>query len=342
MKQDKSLSLLIGLTAGIILLAVVGLLLVQNPSAPLPWEKPTETSTPSPIPPTWTETATATSTGTRRPTRTPVPEPTTPAPTNTGLPTPSETSSPTPTLGTITLTPIGYIATSTATAAAVTASPSATSSGPTPTETLAPTGELVLVTGRVLNKGTPVPNITISLEGPAILTTTSDAQGRYQFQVNWMDEDYSVVFSLEENPQLSPASDYLLWSWVESYLEGNAEIPDIEISTAPDGNVFTQSSPVNGSSFSAAQITVDNPLTFEWTAFAQAEEYWVDLGLDGDVTSEWVSDTMTDRFVDFDGTLLNGTHITPGAYWWAVGTLRLEADFYIMTYTQTWTLSITP
>jgi hypothetical protein len=184
--------------------------------------------------------------------------------------------------------------------------------------------------------------VTITLEGSDILTATTGADGAYQFDVDWPDAEFSVVFSLDSNPQLSPRGDYVSWSWIESIFIGYTTMPDLEISTTPAGTLFSQTSPANGSYYSTAQITAANPLTFEWTAYPQAEEYWVDLGLDGNDFPLWSSDAVATRFVDFDGTLINSARISQGTYWWAVGSIRTTNDFRILTYTQIWTLYITP
>ncbi len=71
--HDLYLVLLVGLAAGIFLLAAFGMYLAQDTASPLPWQPPTETFTITPIPPTATITLTPapTQTATRRPTYTP-------------------------------------------------------------------------------------------------------------------------------------------------------------------------------------------------------------------------------------------------------------------------------
>jgi hypothetical protein len=70
---DRNVFLLIGIIALVLLLAALGLFLIQDTSAPLPWEEPTQTASVTPRPPTATQTSTSTvtSTPTRRSSYTP-------------------------------------------------------------------------------------------------------------------------------------------------------------------------------------------------------------------------------------------------------------------------------
>lgn len=200
----------------------------------------------------------------------------------------------------------------------------------------------------MVNKKSPIANVTITLEvilstqDTVVMTTTSDNNGAFQFEVNYTEKSYNVVFSLESNPQLTPASDYVAWSWIESELIDDIEIPDLEISSAPDGDLFEQSQPPNNGSYSASQISFQNPLTFEWNSYPQGEQYWVDLGRQGEERTLWSSLAVMDLFVDFDGTLDDDTKISQGTYWWAVGSLQSPPGFRIFTYTHDWTLVISP
>lgn len=353
--HDRTLIILMGVGAGILLLAALGLFLVQNLDEPLPGDEAAVTASASATA-TQTQTLTATSTLTRRPTRTPVlltdtlaPPTETEAPASSATPTvvqptaslipaasntPTSTQAPASASATPSNTPLPATATDTLV-------PEATSS-PTPTLSPTPLGELILVTGRVVSQGTPIANVTITLEGRSVLTTTTGADGTYQFQADWINVLTSIVFSLEANPQLSPSNNYVTWSWIEWTLLGESEVPDLEISSAPNGVVFQQTLPADGSSVSAAQITFENPVTFEWTGYPQAEQYWVDLGRQGEEEPAWSSAAVLDEYVYFDGTLDNDTKITEGSYWWAVGTLRSEPGFRFLAYTHNWTLIITP
>jgi hypothetical protein len=205
-----------------------------------------------------------------------------------------------------------------------------------------------LISGRVVNQDTPIENVTITLEitleqnDVVELVTTTASDGSYQFQSSWKNKAYTISFALESNPQLNPSSDYVTWSWIEGTILGNIEAPDLEISAKPNGDLFEQSLPSDGSSVSAAQITSETPLTFEWTGYPQAEQYWVDLGRQGETEPAWSSIAVMDPIVDFNGTLTNGTKISEGTYWWAVGTLKTQPGFRMLAYTQNWTLVVTP
>lgn len=342
-----------GFGAGILLLATLGLFLIQNPEGLMPWEEPTLTPTETLIPPTttMTETLVPTSTGTRRPTRTPPVYSETPTPTETHTPTITSTE---PT-STYTPQPSATNA-STQASNAASATPSNTSPPPTitdtpepsatnppqPTLTSTPLENPIIVTGRVVDQDNPIANVTITLEGPSVLTAVTDENGAYQFEVDWVDENFALVFSYESNTHLNPASNYVAWSWIEGILIGDLEIPNLEISSAPSGSLFEQLSPANDSSYAASQINKDNPIRFEWTEYPMADQYWIDLGREGEDHPVWSSVAVADLFTDFGGKLNNGSQISEGTYWWAVGTLRTQSGFRFLAYTHNWTLVITP
>jgi cytoskeletal protein RodZ len=357
--HDKTLFILMGVGAGILLLAALGLFLVQGLNEPQPDDEPAPTGALSTS--TATQTQTATSTGTRRPTRTPKLITDTPGPTETSVPANSPTAMPTATqpapsatsapanTATATQAPAQPSATQTPLPPTATNTPEPTATGaatayisPTPLETA------ILISGRVVDQDTPLENVTITLEVTVsssetdVLTTTTGTDGAYQFQVGWKNKAYVITFALESNPQLSPSSNYVTWTWIAGTILGDIEAPDLEISAAPKGDLFEQAQPPDSSSHSASQITFQNPLTFEWTGYPQAEQYWVDLGISGETEPAWYSIPVMDVAVDFDGTLTNDTKISEGTYWWAVGALRSEPGFTIYTYTHNWTLVITP
>jgi cytoskeletal protein RodZ len=363
--HDKTLIILMGVGAGILLLAA--LFLVQSLDEPLPEIEPAFTTTAISPTATQTQTQTATSTGTRRPTRTPKLITDTPGPTETSAPanspTAMPTANPTATQPAPSATPVPA---NTATATQAPAQPSATqtplpptvTNTPEPTATGAATAYMsptpletaILISGRVVNQDTPIENVTITLEitleqnDIVELTTTTASDGTYQFQSNWKNKAFVITFALESNSQLEPASDYVTWTWIPGTILGNIEAPDLEISAKPNGDLFEQSLPSDGSSFSAAQITSETPLTFEWTGYPQAEQYWVDLGRQGEENPAWSTIPLIDVYVDFNGTLSNPpqTKISEGTYWWAVGTLRKVLGLNVYAYTHQWTLVITP
>jgi hypothetical protein len=359
--HDKNLIILMGVGAGILLLAALGLFLVQGLNGP--GEVLVAVTKTGTLTSTTTQTPTATSTGTRRPTRTPV--------LMTDTPGPSETSAPanSPTVAAATTQPAASATqppASTATASQPAATFTVTNTSPPPaatdttspdstatrTPTVTPTSlaEPLVVTGTVLYQGTPIENVTITLElivsaqETVILTTTSAADGAYKFESGYTNKEYSIVFALGSNPQLTPASNYVAWSWIEGILLGDIEAPDLEISSVLDGATFEQISPANGSSYSAEQISSETPLNFEWASYPQAEQYWVDIKLENDEDYFWSSIETLETNVDFDGDSNFAPYhkITPGTYWWAVGSLRVIPGFRILAYTHNWTLVITP
>ena len=359
--HDRTLIFLMAGIASILLLAALGLYLVQGLDKQGSETVPTSTSTATT---TQTQTLVATSTGTRRPTRTPVLLTDTPAPVDTEEP----PSSPTATTTTLppTTSPT-QASTSTATATqeqtrhptrtstetqvppTVTGTPASdATASPTPTMSPTPPSSFFNLTGRVVNRDTAVEDVTITLEvdisssETEVMTTTTGVDGTYQFQVVWTSKPYAIVFSLEANPQLSPTGDYLAWSWIEGLILGDIEAPDLEINATPRNDHFVQTEPADGTSLSASQITFQNPLTFGWIAYPQAEQYWVDISPQGQNDPVWTSIPVMDLTVNFDGDLDNGTKISEGTYWWAVGALISEPGFNIYTYTHNWTLVITP
>lgn len=342
-----------------LILAVIGVILIQNPDAPLPWKEPPLPSTDTAIPPTVsiTETLMPTSTGTRRPSHTPVKQTETPNPENTVAATLTRTAAQTnpPPSASVTLRPTR---TATITQTPTKLSPTNTNAllppiapgTSEPTSTAAPSATLsptplespLLVTGRVVDQNVPIANVTVILEGPSVMTAVTNENGAYAFLVDWNDVDFSVVFSYEANPQVGSPKDYLAWAWIESRLQNDIEVPDLEISAMPEGIYFQQLSPVEGSTYSAYQISDDAPLRFEWTAYPQVDQYWIDLGREDEETPAWYSPVVTEYSVDFDGILKNGAQISEGTYWWAVGAIRTETGFRFLVYTQDSTLYITP
>jgi hypothetical protein len=359
--HDKNLIILMGVGAGILLLAALGLFLVQGLNEP--GDEPVTASKTSTMTGTTTQTPTGTSTGTRRPTRTAVILTDTPGPSETNVPASSPTAAQATTqpAASATSAPAN---TATASQPAATRTITNTPLPPTATDTTAPDStatltpaasptsleEPLIVTGTVVYQDAPVENVTITMEiivstqETVILTTTSGVDGVYQFEVNYLNKEYSIVFSLESNPQLNPSSNYVTWSWIEGILLGDVEAPDLEISSVLGGATFEQISPTNGSSYSAAQISTENPLKFEWASYPQADQYWVDIKLENEEDYFWSSVGILDTNVDFNGNSSYAPYnkITQGTYWWAVGTLRTVPGFRILAYTHNWTLVITP
>jgi hypothetical protein len=274
-----------------------------------------------------------------RPTDTPSPSSTaTPVPGNTptdntpeamhspvDTPTDTPVPSPTPTLpflATATPTPIGSTPTSTPT------STDAPAPNPTP---LAP-GR---ITGRVLLDGTPVRgNVALRLEDQAynlIAETTVGADGVYVLpDLDPSSEGYNVAFAQEWNAQYS-IDQVVSWGWIGPIAVEDGEVievPDFEISLQG----FKKINPEPNASFSATALSSENPILFEWTAYPQADTYWVDLVRGEEQEMVWQSTRVQATSLAFNGRVGNGTHIQPGEYWWGVGARRALGPYLLTVY----------
>lgn len=258
--------------------------------------------------------------------------PTTAAP-GASLPSPTPTSSPsaagtpTPTL-------------------ALTGTPS-----PTPTPTSSPSADTPSVpgriTGRVLLDGAPVNGgVTLKLEGQAynlIAETIVDADGTYVFPgLQPSAEGYNVLFAQEWNTQYE-IDQVISWGWIgPAAVEDGADVqlPDLDISLLGFGQV----NPAPNATFSAAALSSQNPILFEWTTYPQAATYWVDLARGEEEEQEviWQSPLGQASSLAFDGTLGNGTRIQSGDYWWGVGARRDAGSYPLTVYGYLSVLRIEP
>ncbi len=238
-------------------------------------------------------------------------------PTDTPVPSPTPTQ---PFLATDTSTPIGSTPTWT---------PTSTDT-PTPNPTPLAPGR---ITGRVLLDGVPVSgNVALRLEDQAynlIAETIVGADGVYVFpDLDPSSEGYNVVFAQERNAQYS-IDQVASWGWIGPIAveDGKViEVPDFEISLQG----FEKINPEPNASFSAAALSSENPILFEWTAYPQADTYWVDLARGEEQEVVWQSTRVQATSLAFDGRVGNGTHIQPGEYWWGIGARR-ELGPYLLT-----------
>ena len=102
--------------------------------------------------------------------------------------------------------------------------------------------------------------------------------------------------------------------------------------------------PSPDSSVALPSISPGTPLIFEWTAYPQAEAYWLDL-VRGDGQAQeivWKSALVTANSVAFDGRLSNGSHISAGDYEWAVGARRKVGGYDLVVYGYLAALQILP
>jgi hypothetical protein len=202
---------------------------------------------------------------------------------------------------------------------------------PTPTPTPLPPGRIV---GRVLLDGTPVSEgVTLKLENRSynvIAKTKVEADGVYAFtDLEASGEGYNVSFAQQWNSQYG-TDQVVSWGWLGPVpVEDGAviELPDFDISLLG----FKQVNPEPDATFSAAAISPENPITFEWTAYPQAVKYWLDVVRGEEQELVWQSLIRATSFA-FDGTVGNGAHIQPGEYWWGVGARRESGPYPLTVY----------
>lgn len=328
---------LLAITGLMTMLIILGLAIGSRALAhSLPTPTPTKTpratllatSTPTPVvlvaatslPADALPSSAAASVSNETPTDTPMPSDVTmPSPTDRPVPTDTQTGAGAPT-NTLTETPV--------------LSPTPT---PTDTLTLTPTPSAVSpgdITGRLLLNGAPVgEGVRLKLEDRSynvIAETTVGAGGVYAFNnLEPSSKGYNVLFAQKWNPQYE--TDHIVsWAWLGPVAveDGRVvELPDFDISLLGFGQV----SPEADATFSAAALSPNNPITFEWTAYPQAVKYWVDLVRGEEQELVWQS-LIQSTSLAFDGTLGSGAHIQSGEYWWGVGARRDLGPYKLTVY----------
>jgi hypothetical protein len=208
---------------------------------------------------------------------------------------------------------------------------------PTDTPTLTPTSSAVAlgrITGRLLLDGAPVSEgVTLKLEDRSynvIAETTVGSNGVYAFDnLEPSSEGYNVSFSQGWNAQYG-MDQVVSWGWLGPVAVENGavvELPDFDVSLLGFGQV----SPEADATFSAAAISADNPISFEWAAYPQAVKYWLDLVHGERQELAWQSLVQATSLA-FDGTMDSGGHIQPGEYWWGVGARRESGPYPLTVY----------
>jgi hypothetical protein len=201
------------------------------------------------------------------------------------------------------------------------------------------------VTGLVVRDGVPVEaGVAVKLEDQTyaiVVTATTDAQGFYTFaNLSALGPGFNVLFAQEWNEQYD-VGDVVSWAWMGPLTISRGttvEVPDFEISLLG----FEQVTPSSGDSFSASEISAQNPLTFEWAPYPAASVYWVDLTKGDDLNRVWQSTLVDTTHVDFDGTLEDDSHVTADTYWWGVGARKGVGDYQLTVYGYLPTLLIAP
>jgi hypothetical protein len=208
--------------------------------------------------------------------------------------------------------------------------------GPTATIAASPTASPVplgAIGGRVLLDGSPVgAGVAVRLEDQAyqlIASAVSGADGTYRFaDLQPTTVGYNLAFSQADNPGYTEEQ-VASWAWIGPVAVApgaEVQLPDFEIGVSG----FAQVAPEPEATVSAGAISPGAPLLFAWTPYPRATSYWIDLTLGDDQALVWQTGLVADTSVSFDGTLIDGTHLPSGEYWWAVGA-RLPVGDYTQT-----------
>jgi len=340
---NPELLLLIGLAALIFLLASVGLFLLQDPTAPLPWAA-AASNTPTSIPQmSPTRTQLSTQTPVIMTSYTPF---ATRLVTDTGTVLPSPTGSLTAAVPTsITSSPI---ISTTPSPTFTPGTPPATSPSSTLTPSITPTlgpGEFGL-TGRVVQDGTPVSGVLVTFTDdlPARISVTN-SDGNYWFITLAVGASFTVTFELEENLQLDPSMPVAETVLLQGFLPSGSPVitlPDLDINTLIDGQSFEPTIPADGAARDTDNITPLNPIQFTWTTYIQADYYFVELRSSDKDESQWISEKTIFTNVIFDGELDDGTHIGPDSYNWFAVASRPIGAYRLTVFAQPRSLVIDP
>ena len=128
---------------------------------------------------------------------------------------------------------------------------------------------------------------------------------------------YSLLFSQNNNLGF-PQNQVIRWGLVKASPVVAGEItsfPDMEISLMGMQPVM----PVISAEVSDGPVNAQNPLRFEWTAYPDADQYWLELRANRLSAPIWDSGFISTNSVAFNGVLWSGFAIQPGTYWWSVG-----------------------
>jgi hypothetical protein len=203
-----------------------------------------------------------------------------------------------------------------------------------------------LVTGRVVQNGTPMANAVIEFsdDNPPRKSNT-DAGGHYSFITLAPGTAFTLVFDQDNNPQLTPDPEIAPLAWIEGTLPTGVNtiaLPDLDLSLNIEGMVFRLVTPVDGAAFSAAVISQANPLQFIWAFYYLGDTYFIELGPNGSDEPAWISGNTTSTNMMWNGTLDDGSHISKGAYWWRVGVNKSLGIYKLIAFTPKWDLVFNP
>ncbi len=344
--------ILIAMAAALLLVASFSFYLLQNPTAPLPFAPPPATSTSTPPSQALVESAIPNSPSpTRQTSYTPLAAFITPALSTTAEP-------PTPVAPPGSGTPSATLASPTAPqptpsgTSVVTGTPPSGTVSPSPTRSTSPTATATLsageigVTGRVIQNGTPKPNVLVSFaDDAAPRQALTNAGGHYSFITLAPGTNFTLTFKQSDNPGLTPITEIASLGWIEGTLPAGVnpiDIPDLEVSINLNGSLFELLTPGDGAPYSASAISASNPLQFSWSQYGQGGSYSVELGPNGINQPTWVSNQLASTSAMWNGTLTDGTHIAAGNYWWRVAVTKSLGNYILVIYTQQFDLTFNP
>jgi hypothetical protein len=155
-------------------------------------------------------------------------------------------------------------------------------------------------------------------------------------------EGFQVTFAQSMNETYED-SQVMSWAWIGPISTSGGtqvDVGDLEIGLLG----LEPIQPMPDSSIGAASISSGTPLRFEWTAYPQAESYWLDLTRSDQQEQRivWQSELVAANSVAFDGTLSDGSKIPPGDYAWAVGAQSHVGGHSFVVYGYLSALEIVP
>ncbi len=205
---------------------------------------------------------------------------------------------------------------------------------PTPTLNITPTATVPVtgpsrIIGRVLFKGVPIKGgVTLQLENSQTYALVAETivgnDGYYKFEnIPPSIASYNILFDQEANPQYQ-LGQVISWGWLGPVVvasNSTINLPEFEIALLG----FEPINPKPNASFFPKM-----PITFEWSAYPQANKYWVDLVRGENMEPVWKSAPLQATSVTFDGQAV-GSELKGGEYWWGVGARRNLGENYAIT-----------
>jgi hypothetical protein len=161
--------------------------------------------------------------------------------------------------------------------------------------------------------------------------TTVGAGGEYAFtSVPASSDGYDVTFAQDWN-EAYQRDTIATWAWLGpiSVQDGaQLRLPDLEISLLGMQPV----TPAFAKQISQQAISAQQPISFTWSAYPQADAYWMDISRESDNQTVWQSPLVHGTSADWSGQTSTGAPAGPGTYWWSVGVRRDIAPYTLIAY----------